>query len=425
LKNLELEIKNLQTELDELKVELEQASRGYNSFRRDMFFVHALGGGFYPSIEHLSNDASLSNIDLSRPDFVIFTSRTEKWGPLFADETNIDYRDMFFILRNVLEDVFDSSVSAAAAEYMGYTVVIVNFDSSVPGSFDAIKRSAVNAIEFLETNFDISITIAASRVYSDAMKIPEMFNETLDIFEYQQLVCDDDVQLICYDDLLHTNLPPSSTKYLSLETKMLNCIQTQDFDGLRQSIHELVSREFIDTQPSINTFKFRIYGMVNSMLYMTDALKDILGFDFYMQLNPGHRLVESGRTLNDFLLTTDAIIDEIEEHFNTRKKEEPPQWVVEIDKFIDENFRDFNLSVNYIADRFNLSPAYCSRIYRQYRGERLFDALQKKRLEAAKQMLSSTDTVKDIADSCGFSSSLTMNRAFKRYEGVCPSKLRG
>ena len=425
MKNLELEIKNFQTELDELKVELEQASRGYNSFRRDMFFVHALGGGFYPSIEHLSNDASLSNIDLSRPDFVILTSRTEKWGPLFADEANIDYRDMFFILRNVLEDVFDSSVSAAAAEYMGYTVVIVNFDSSVPGSFDAIKRSAVNAIEFLETNFDISITIAASRVYSDAMKIPEMFNETLDIFEYQQLVCDDDVQLICYDDLLHTNLPPSSTKYLSLETKMLNCIQTQDFDGLRQSIHELVSREFIDTQPSINTFKFRIYGMVNSMLYMTDALKDILGFDFYMQLNPGHRLVESGRTLNDFLLTTDAIIDEIEEHFNTRKKEEPPQWVVDIDKFIDENFRDFNLSVNYIADQFNLSPAYCSRIYRQYRGERLFDALQKKRLEAAKQMLSSTDTVKDIADSCGFSSSLTMNRAFKRYEGVCPSKLRG
>lgn len=425
MEKLQIEIEKLQMEIAELKNQLGQADRGYTSFRRDMFFVHALGGGFYPDGEHLINDAIRSSIDLSRPDFIILTSRIETWGPLFSDGSNVDFRDMFFILRNVLEDVFDPDITAAAAEYQGYTVTIINFDTSKDDAFGSIRRSAQKAVEFLEQHFDISITITASRVYSDTMKFAQMYEETLDIFEYQQLVCNEDLQVTFYDDLLHTNLPPSSVKYLSLESKMLNCIQTQDFDGLRQAIHELVSKEFIDTQPSISTFRFRIYGMVNSMLYMTDALKDILGYDFYMQLNPGHRLVESGRTLNDFLMTTDALIDEIEAHFNTLKKEEPPQWVIDIDKYIDENFRDFNLSVNYIADRFNLSPAYCSRIYRQYRGERLFDALQKKRLEAAKQMLASTDTVKDIADSCGFSSSLTMNRAFKRYEGVCPSKLRG
>lgn len=425
MESLQMELEMLRAEYDKVKHINEQLNRDCSNFRRDVFFNHALGGGYYPAVDHLLNDAELSFIKFSGPDYIVLTAKIEKWGPLFADGSKTNYRDMYFILHNVSVDLFGDFPSTAISEYRGNTVIILSFDSKQHDSFDAVRAAAQRTVEFLEANFDISITIAASRAYSDPMKFSQMYDETLDIFEYQQLVCNEDIAVILYDDLLHTNLPPSSLKYLNLESKMLNCIQTKDFDGLRQAIHELVSKEFIDTQPSINTFRFRIYGMVNSMLYMTEALRDILGYEFYMQLDPGHRLVESGRTLNDFLLTTDAIIDEIEEHFNTRKKEEPPQWVVEIDKFIDENFRDFNLSVNYIADRFNLSPAYCSRIYRQYRGERLFDALQKKRLEAAKKMLSTTDTVKDIAESCGFSSSLTMNRAFKRYEGVCPSKLRG
>ena len=53
----------------------------------------------------------------------------------------------------------------------------------------------------------------------------------------------------------------------------------------------------------------------------------------------------------------------------------------------------------------------------------VFDYIQR-RLEAAKALLHSDKNLKDIAEEVGFSSALTMSRAFKRYEGTTPGRLR-
>lgn len=391
---------------------------------RDLFFAHALGGRYFTDEEDMKHAGEGVEISFPFHDFFVIASKIESWGPLFNGEKNaMDRRDIYFILRNVMQDVFPADSIAVCAEYKGECVTIVNLDAADHGGSKDIVDCAQKAVEFLEDNFDISTTMAVSRLGSDALRLNELYDDTQMIFEYQQVVLDDDNQVLSYEALTHGNLPPSSTKYLELETKLLTCIQAADYDGFRQAIHELISKEFIDAKPSIQTFRFRVYGTVNSMLFMTDAMKDNLGMEFYQKLDPGKRLTEVS-TLNEMMLTIDAIIDEMSEHVNSMKKDEPPAWVDEIETFIANNYSNVNLSVNYIADKFELSPAYCSRIYRQYKGERLFDALQKKRLEAAKQMLSGSATVKDIAEQCGFSSALTMNRAFKRYEGTCPSKLR-
>lgn len=391
---------------------------------RDLFFAHALGGRYFSDENDLKQAAEGVEISFPYPDFFVIASKIESWGPMFNGESDaMDRRDMYFILRNVMQDVFPTDIISVCAEYKGQCVTIINLDAASHQGYQCIVDCAQKAVEFLEDNFDISTTMAVSRMGNDPLKLHELYDDTQKIFEYQQVVLEDDNQVLSYEDLSHGNLPPSSTKYLELETKLLTCIQAADYDGFRQAIHELISKEFIDTKPSIQTFRFRVYGTVNSMLFMTDALKDSLGMEFYQKLDPGKRLTEVS-TLNEMMLTIDAIIDEMSEHVNSMKKDEPPAWVEDIEAFISQNFSNVNLSVNYIADKFELSPAYCSRIYRQYKGERLFDALQKKRLEAAKQLLSGSATVKEIAEQCGFSSALTMNRAFKRYEGTCPSKLR-
>lgn len=408
----------------ELREKYENLRQLCHAHERDLFFAHVLGGRYFSDEDDLKGAADGVEISFPFQNFYVIASKVESWGPLFNGENDsMDRRDMYFILRNIMQDVFPEDSIAVCAEYKGECVTIVNLDADEPGGIKVISKCAQKAVEFLEDNFDISTTMAISRLGSDVLKLNELYDDTQNIFEYQQVVLDDDNQVLSYEELSHGNLPPSSTKYLELETKLLTCIQAADYDGFRQAIHELISKEFIDTKPSIQTFRFRVYGTVNSMLFMTDAMKDNLGLEFYQKLDPGKRLTEVS-TLNEMMLTIDAIIDEMSEHVDSRKKDEPPAWVEEIESFIANNYSNVNLSVNYIADKFELSPAYCSRIYRQYKGERLFDALQKKRLEAAKQLLSGSATVKDIAEKCGFSSALTMNRAFKRYEGTCPSKLR-
>lgn len=55
---------------------------------------------------------------------------------------------------------------------------------------------------------------------------------------------------------------------------------------------------------------------------------------------------------------------------------------------------------------------------------RLFNFIQLQRLEAAKERMTSGLSRKEIAEEVGFSSTLTMSRAFKRCEGVSPSSFR-
>ena len=71
-----------------------------------------------------------------------------------------------------------------------------------------------------------------------------------------------------------------------------------------------------------------------------------------------------------------------------------------------------------------MTPTYCSKVFREQFGIRLFDFIQLQRLEAAKAQMSSGKSLKEIAEEVGFCSALTMSRAFKRYEGVSPSNFR-
>lgn len=78
-----------------------------------------------------------------------------------------------------------------------------------------------------------------------------------------------------------------------------------------------------------------------------------------------------------------------------------------------------------IADHFQLTPTYCSKVYREVYGVRLLEEIQRLRLDEAKRLLQGKDSIRTIAEKSGFPSPLTMSRAFKRYEAALPSSFRG
>ena len=54
----------------------------------------------------------------------------------------------------------------------------------------------------------------------------------------------------------------------------------------------------------------------------------------------------------------------------------------------------------------------------------MLDYIQQKRLEAVKELLRTDKTLREIADQTGFTTTLTLSRAMKRYEGTTAKKLR-
>jgi AraC-like DNA-binding protein len=93
--------------------------------------------------------------------------------------------------------------------------------------------------------------------------------------------------------------------------------------------------------------------------------------------------------------------------------------------YVDQHFSDPNLSVSTLADRFDLSVSYLSRLFHQVTGLRLGEYIQMRRFQEANQLLRLTDLpISEIAERCGFSSCTAFIRSYRAKEGVTPGARR-
>ena len=92
--------------------------------------------------------------------------------------------------------------------------------------------------------------------------------------------------------------------------------------------------------------------------------------------------------------------------------------------FIEKNFCK-DLSVKDIAKNVNLSVFYFSRLFKRYTNKSPHEYLLNIRLNHSQQLLlTSTQTIEDIASECGIKSTPQFIRAFKNAIGITPNKFR-
>ena len=87
---------------------------------------------------------------------------------------------------------------------------------------------------------------------------------------------------------------------------------------------------------------------------------------------------------------------------------------------MDNNITDQNLNVAGVADAVNSNPVYLSRMLKKYRNIRPLEYIHQKRIALAKDLLGQGVTVKDTLSQVGYTSALTMNRAFRKFENTTP-----
>ena len=100
-------------------------------------------------------------------------------------------------------------------------------------------------------------------------------------------------------------------------------------------------------------------------------------------------------------------------------------WVASVNEYIAKMSTDPNLSVLQIAEYFGMAQPAASSRYKKYTGYAISDEIQKTRIRHARQLLqSSSMPLNKVAETVGYGSLATMNRAFQKYEGVVPRLLR-
>ncbi len=101
--------------------------------------------------------------------------------------------------------------------------------------------------------------------------------------------------------------------------------------------------------------------------------------------------------------------------------------VSEIVAFVEDHLFEPGLCADMICARFNISPSYLSRIFKERQDIKLIDYIHSRRVEASKPLLLACHPVlniEQVARQVGYTSVLTYARAFKRMEGMPPGAYR-
>lgn len=110
---------------------------------------------------------------------------------------------------------------------------------------------------------------------------------------------------------------------------------------------------------------------------------------------------------------------------NVRNDRHVSSLVSKVTRFIEENYTNPNLSLSSIAEHFQISPPYLSRLYKERAGQKYIDHLSHVRVSAAKALLMSGGlSVAEVSSRVGYGSIRSFTRTFRSLTGCSPAEYR-
>ena len=207
---------------------------------------------------------------------------------------------------------------------------------------------------------------------------------------------------------------------LELESRLLRSIQAGDRAAVERALsavwqHNHQTRSLpLETRRALLT---ELHGTLRKLRLPADGNRRIIG----NTINAAESNLTIDAAFDHLRGCVLTLCDEIHEHQSTRAHE----LARAISVFLDERYKDPELSLYQIAAHFGLTEAYVSAFFKNHIGSNISRYIESLRLDRAARYLSETNfSVKAIAIKVGYGSDKAFRRAFKRANGVAPVDFR-
>lgn len=346
-----------------------------------------------------------------------------------ASENNNDDSFTFaqFILKNIFEEMCLNN------NYNNYTTsmdqIVANILMFKNGDEEQCLNNVHTMLEefknFIEDNFEIEFSIGVSDVYYEksleekVMHISQSYQEALNAVEYRMVLGTGEI--IYYNDIKE---PKSYYNYpIEIEKKIINCIKSGNYDEAKKQIDTVMENNY-STNISIEMAKCLTFDIMSTILKIIDSKGDE---QLLEELKPVKRIINAGslkELKNEFYI----ILQRVCEYINNKIQRDSNRGLSErIKVVIAENYSDVNLNISTLADQFNLTPRYLSKIFKTETGTDLLWLIHTTRISRAKELLEEGDknlTILQVANIVGYSEASSFIRVFKKYEGITPGNYK-
>lgn len=296
-------------------------------------------------------------------------------------------------------------------------VVICQFAAEDTERYQALCEACLQRCSaYMEEDWSFSMRCVGSELFRNIRKVCDHFNlcrEALrqaPLFETDSAILWDAAQ---FSDSRNLFYYPSG-----FESRLCRQLKAGERDAALETVQEVLDKNLFQMHLQPKMRQIFVSQLKASLLR---SLDDSLLPDFQeriFQLDPNL----SPKTLRDKVLGLVSEIGGIYQNRSGNKKDGLKQEMLSL---VEQEFGNPAMSLKYAASRFQLSEAYFSQLFKELTGENFSTYLDQIRMKHAYELLLKKMKVDDVSEKCGYSTTSTFRRAYKRFYGVSPSQTRG
>lgn len=356
--------------------------------------------------------------------FAVMLLQIEDYEPLFQANQEMDAEKKIQFVYLIVTNIFEEHLSAGHRSYFtevdGMIACVVNVLGKEKEAKKELLKAANEAKQFIQEKFFVRFSVGVSDIHTFWSTLPKCYEEAVESLEYKLVLGSN--QIISYESIKR----PKNDLYYPLDTErqLINLMAAGNYDEAAAVLQRILITNFSEGTLSIQMGKLLMFELVGTMLKAVEQLqlstKEIMveKTDLIKQITECETFAEMEEEILDFLKKACDYLQQKKKSHNTDLKSQIVEHVL-------HNLDDMNISLTSISLAFDINPTYLSRFFKEQTGENLVDFVNKRRVDKVKSLLAETNqAIQDIAEQCGFASSQSLLRVFKKYEGITPGQYR-
>lgn len=328
-----------------------------------------------------------------------------------------------FVLENILKEQIFEKYPGILLQPEKDFVAVVNL-SELEHDEKEIRSLLKTVEQFYSRTFHISACIMIGECQSDYKKMKEAYHlleESMQYLEFWSTSAPAGVYV--YGEMMDADEDSHSSVYMTGSRRLLNCLESEDFEGAYRELNQIYQSAFSRNQKELRINRYRMYGLIGTLITTLDISANEEDKAYYQSLNYEERLFRI-QSIHELLSESRAIFEAIIQYRQNKSAEREPEWMEEMQEYIQGHYQDCNMNVTSLAQEFGISVPHVSRSFKNFRDYGVLEYIHKVRLEHAKDMLKNDVRIKNIALDVGYTDAQAFTRAFKRYEGITPSQYK-
>lgn len=283
---------------------------------------------------------------------------------------------------------------------------------------DKYKETIKNALEqissMLFSYYNVVIRASIGSIVNTPLKIASSFQDAKQIFSHTN----DEYPILFAEDI-SSKEPLQNVFNMSLFKEDIRKAYAE-FD--EKALYDIFT-SIIDLFKDKQTHYVQALDAAGNILYMSLALlnngEQIVAEIFQDKPN-GYRSLYELTSVAQIIDWLCMFRDGLCESFASHNKDYKNHIVANVKKYINEHI-DEKLTLNKVAEVFNISSNYLSILFSKYNDLGFTDYINQSKVEAAKEMMQNSNLkIYEISDVLGFESAFYFSRVFKKITGMSP-----